>query len=74
MPAPSSPASQLLAANGVRVRDLAVVAGTSPATVSRWLSGVYRRPDEFAAVLERFLEPPEARAVLDAIPKGARHA
>lgn len=72
MPAPSSPASRLLVANGVRVTDVAIVAGTTTATVSRWLAGQYRHPEKLGVVLERFLDADAAAQVLDAIPAEVR--
>ena len=69
LPAPISPAAKLLKESGVRARDLAVVANTTPATVSRWLAGERRHPDTLPTVLERFLDPVQAAQILDAIPE-----
>lgn len=73
MPAPTSPAAKLLKESGVRAVDVAVVANTTPATVSRWLSGEFSTgPARLATVLQRFLEPDQAAQILDAIPEVRR--
>lgn len=66
-----SPAVRILNDHGVRVIDLAVVAGTTPATISRWLAGIRQHPDHLKAVLERFLGE-SATEVLAAIPEVRR--
>lgn len=68
----SSPAVQILTRHDIRVVDLAVLAGTTPATVSRWLSGVHAYPDTFPDVLAKFLEPDAVADVLDAVKVSAR--
>jgi hypothetical protein len=51
---------------------VAIVAGTTTATVSRWLAGQYRHPEKLGVVLERFLDADAAAQVLDAIPAEVR--
>lgn len=65
----SSPAVQLLNCRGVKVLQVAAVANTTPATASRWLSGVHQYPEDLPSVLALFLDPGDVDQVLAAIPR-----
>ena len=54
----SSAAARLLTRHGVRSRDLALALNTTPATVSRWLSGQTEAPPRLRTALIRFVDDP----------------